>query len=112
MLVVWHLERLAGSLRELNRIIARLRKTGAGFIALEDSVSSAMLETKKSRKLVQSLPTDCLLTETDRPFTDGVPNPRRPADLKPTRDGLAAALALDAEETSYLISRNLRQLLS
>lgn len=76
------------------------------------SVNSAMLQTDKARKLVQSLPVDRILTETDGPFTDGVSKPLRPADLTPTRDGLAAALALDPEETSDLISRNLRQLLS
>ncbi|MGJ3231108.1 MAG: recombinase family protein [Oceanicaulis sp.] len=40
VLVVWRLERLAGSLRELNRIIARLHKTGVGFIALEDGIDT------------------------------------------------------------------------
>lgn len=75
------------------------------------SVNSAMLQTDKARKLVQSIPVDRILTETDGPFTDGVSNPRRPADLTPTRDALAAALALDPEETSDLISANLRGLL-
>ena len=76
------------------------------------SVNSAMLQTDKARKLVQSLPTDRILTETEGPFTDGVSNPRRPADLMPTRDGLAAALALDPDETSDLISTNLGALFS
>ncbi|MFP4519080.1 MAG: recombinase family protein [Oceanicaulis sp.] len=40
VLVVWRLERLAGSLRELNRITARLHRTGVGFIALEDGIDT------------------------------------------------------------------------
>lgn len=76
------------------------------------SVNLAMLQTDKARKLIQSLPTDRILTETDGPFTDDVAKSRRPADLTQTRDSLAAALALHPEEASELIAGNLRQLLS
>ena len=76
------------------------------------SVNSAMLKNYRARKLVQSIPTDRILTETDGPFTDGVSNPGRPADLAPTRDGLAVALGLEKQETSELIFNNLQRLLT
>lgn len=75
-------------------------------------VNLAMLQTKKARKLVQSLPMDRIQTETDGPFADSVSKPCRPVELTPTRDGLAAALGLSDEETSELVSRNLGLLLS
>lgn len=76
------------------------------------SVNSAMLQTDKARKLVQSLPRDRILTETDGPFTDGVPNPQHPTDLIPTRDDLAATLGLERQETSELVFGNLQRLIA
>ena len=76
------------------------------------SVNSVMLNAEKARKLVQSLPKDRILTETDGPFTDVTPNHNRPADLTLTRDGLAAVLGLEKQETSELIYSNLQKILS
>lgn len=76
------------------------------------SVNLAMLQNSRIRKLVQLIPIDRILTETDGPFTDKNPNNKRPADVAPTRNGLAELLMLQNEEMSNLICSNLRQLLS
>jgi len=84
----------------------------AAAIGCYFSVNSAMLQTDKAKKLVQSLPRDRILTETDGPFTDRASTPQMPPDLTPTRDALATALGFSPEETSDLVSKNLKVLLS
>ena len=75
------------------------------------SVNAAMLSNERARKLVQSLPSDRLLTETDGPFADQHTEARGPMDVRPARDGLAALLGYGTEEMSERISANLKLLL-
>ncbi|MCE8000535.1 MAG: TatD family deoxyribonuclease [Rhodobiaceae bacterium] len=75
------------------------------------SVNAAMLRKEKSRKLVESLPEDRILTETDGPFANQDQNSSGPADVKPARDGLAALFGCERERISERISANLNSLL-
>lgn len=49
-----------------------------------------MRGTEQGQKLVRSIPTDKLLTETDGPFTMEGGRPRRPADVEAAVTRLAA----------------------
>ena len=76
------------------------------------SVNAAMLRNERSAKLVQSLPRNRILTETDGPFTDDAAADDGPADVRPARDGLAKAFGVSRDEMDDLITRNFRELLS
>ncbi len=71
-----------------------------------------MLGTERGRKLVGSLPTDRLLTETDGPFTAEAGRPRRPSDAELAVTRLAAALQVPVEECRASLLANLRALTS
>jgi TatD DNase family protein len=76
------------------------------------SVNAAMLKHGRGRKLVDSLPADRLLMETDGPFTDGIDGPAGSADVAAVLDNLASMRRLERDAMSELIAANLRALLS
>ncbi len=75
------------------------------------SVNRMMLDRPNSRSVVESLPLERLLTETDGPFTAFGDRPSRPADVGTTVDELAGALGRRAADVRTLVSENLRRLL-
>jgi TatD DNase family protein len=75
------------------------------------SINRVMLEGKR-QDLVQHIPRDRLLTETDGPFTSVMDRPARPADIRATLAGLAAVLGVSIEELSHQLTSNLRTLVA
>lgn len=74
------------------------------------SINSEMLRTEKHRRLVGSLPTDRLLTETDGPFVAFGERPARPSDVKHAVDLLAETLAMSRDLVESLVVKNLGEL--
>ena len=75
------------------------------------SINNVMLKNDRGRKLIGSLPTDRLLTETDGPFTDDEAGRKDPPDVSTVCDGLASVVEIDVEAMSELLTLNLKQLL-
>lgn len=74
------------------------------------SINAEMLRSEKHERLVRSLPSDRLLTETDGPFVAVGERPARPRDVQQTVISLAKTLAMTAGEAEALILRNLGDL--
>ncbi len=75
------------------------------------SVNRAMLDRKRG-DLVQGLPADRLLTETDGPFTMVADRPARPSDITETVSELASILKLPVEKIAGQLESNLRTLVA
>lgn len=75
------------------------------------SVNSRMLESKRA-ELVDSLPDDRLLTETDGPFVLRGDQPSHPPDVKYTIMALAARRGWTIDYTRALLANNLKSLLT
>jgi len=75
------------------------------------SINRAMLEGKR-RDLVQGLPTDRILTETDGPFTRDGERPARPSDVSETVSSLASLVKLSVQTVAEQLSSNLRTLIA
>lgn len=75
------------------------------------SINRVMLDGKR-HDLVQNIPRDRLLTETDGPFTSVMHRPARPADIRATLAGLASLLGVSIEEMSHQLTSNLRTLVA
>lgn len=71
------------------------------------SINSEMLQSPKHRTLVETLPIDRLLTETDGPFVERDGRPTRPADVLRTVSDLAILRKLPAEAMAEQIVGNL-----
>lgn len=76
------------------------------------SVNARMLETDKGRDLVNSLPMERILTETDGPFTQINERPSSPADVAATVSTMAGLRQISPQELASNISKNLQSLLS
>ena len=76
------------------------------------SINAAMLKNDRGRKMISSLPTDRLLTETDGPFTDDDGGQRGPADVGVALEKLASLFEMESENMSERISSNLKKLLA
>lgn len=74
------------------------------------SINSAMLASARGRALVELLPKDRLLTETDGPFVKGKNGPIRPSDVPGTVSGLAQLIGMTTEATAELVVANLLRL--
>lgn len=75
------------------------------------SINAQMMRDEKRRQLVQSLPEDRLLTETDGPFTEVDGRPSRPFDVKKTVASLGRCRSVTIEQMTSTISDNLKRLL-
>lgn len=71
------------------------------------SINQAMLEKPKGQELIQSIPSDRLLTETDGPFIEEAGKAIGPGRVEPALRQLATTLALSFEETQELVVKNL-----
>lgn len=76
------------------------------------SINSEMLRSPKHRKLVEGLPLERLLTETDGPFVEVEGAPVRPVAVSDTVRDLAAVFATDKVLLAGKIISNLRALVS
>lgn len=75
------------------------------------SVNVEMLKSSKHRALVESLPLDRLLTETDGPFVQTGHRPLTPLDVKDAIHGIASLRGVDAQTLASQVVRNLGSLL-
>jgi TatD DNase family protein len=76
------------------------------------SVNDAMTTSERGRGVVATLPTNCLLTETDGPFTKCDGRSARPADVEATIRNLAKLYCSTPELMATAVEENLRTLLS
>jgi TatD DNase family protein len=91
----------SGTQRELRRAIA----LGCWF-----SVGPVMVKGEKGRKLVELMPLDRVLTETDGPFTRNGNEPLFPWDAEKAESILASIWRMGASETHQRVRANLRTL--
>ncbi len=76
------------------------------------SVGPAMLRSEKGRRLVERMPRDRVLTETDGPFARDKDRPLEPADVVVAQRQLASIWAIDQQETDRLLHGNLETLVA
>lgn len=77
------------------------------------SINTPMLNSKRGELLLQLIPSDCLLTETDGPFTTSKSEkPNRPKDVARTVELLSKQRHISQDEMSKQITMNFRRLLS
>lgn len=76
------------------------------------SVKRDMLRSVRHRKLVASIPTDRILTETDGRFVEDSGIPLRPRNVDRTVNQLSEALMMNSEAVRSTILNNLRVLLT
>lgn len=93
----------SGTPRELRRGIS----LGCWF-----SVGPAMLEGEKGRKLVELIPTDRVLTETDGPFTRNGKEPLFPWDVDQAERALGRIWRVEVLEARQRICDNLKILMT
>lgn len=92
----------SGSIKELDRAIA----AGCWF-----SVGPLMLNSAKGRKLVELMPADRIITETDAPFAQVGGQPLMPWDVSKTYPYLADIWQCHADGVAARIKVNLKTLL-
>lgn len=76
------------------------------------SINAGMLRKDRSRAVVEALPVDRLLTETDGPFTERDGRVAKPADVAATVEELALIRAVGAGEMTSTIQANFKCLAS
>jgi TatD DNase family protein len=76
------------------------------------SINAAMLENERHSAMVQAIPLDRMLTETDGPFTRTGERPSRPADVGAVVEGLGRLQGRSPSDVARAIRENLRTLLS
>jgi TatD DNase family protein len=72
------------------------------------SVNSAMLSSQSGKKLVQAMPRERVLTESDGPFTGPRTAPNSPVSIHKTIGLLASLWSIPPDEASEIVSRNFR----
>lgn len=85
----------------------RDRASGAGCWF---SVGRPMLETKSGRALVEGMPRDRVLTESDGPFAQVSGRPSVPWDVASTVDAMADLWSVEPDVLRRTLSENLRRL--
>lgn len=75
------------------------------------SINAGMLGNERHAPMVQAIPLDRMLTETDGPFTRTGDRPSQPADVVGVVEGLSRFHGLPSSEVASLIRDNLRALL-
>ena len=74
-------------------------------------INAAMLGNERHAPMVQAIPLDRMLTETDGPFTREGARPSQPADVTVVVEALGRLHGLPAADVASLIRDNLRALL-
>ncbi|MDS4019503.1 MAG: Qat anti-phage system TatD family nuclease QatD [Candidatus Competibacter sp.] len=75
------------------------------------SINAAMLNNERHVAMVQAIPLDRMLTETDGPFTRTGDKPSQPADVVRVVEALGRLRGLPAADVASIIRGNLRVLL-
>ena len=75
------------------------------------SINAAMLGNERHAPMVQAIPLDRMLTETDGPFTRTGERPSQPADVTVVVDALGRLHGLPAADVARMVRDNLRELL-
>jgi TatD DNase family protein len=70
------------------------------------SINDRMLGTVKSTAILNAIPSDRILTETDGPFTESNGNPSRPRDVERCVANLSSELRRSHEEVKALVFSN------
>lgn len=76
------------------------------------SINAAMLGNERHASMVQVIPLDRMLTETDGPFTKKGSRPSKPADVNDVVDALGRLYGRLGSDVSGVIRNNLRSLLA
>jgi TatD DNase family protein len=76
------------------------------------SINPAMLRSKKGRALIERIPRERILTESDGPFVSVAEGPARPLHARSTVEALAAVWKVDPSEAAAAIFQNFTSLLS
>jgi TatD DNase family protein len=76
------------------------------------SIGPGMISGEKGRALVTRMPKDCVLTETDGPFSMIKGKSAYPWDVYQVVSGLASLWNLSHDQTVATLNNNLRQLVS
>lgn len=76
------------------------------------SINQEMLLNERSLGLIEALPIDRLLTETDGPFTQFQNRPAQPSDIVHTVSKLAQVRSLENSKMTAIIRENLHNVLS
>ncbi len=71
------------------------------------SINSAMLRNNRQREMIQNLPIERIITETDAPFSKDSVNPTWPRDVRKAVAELAVLLKMDEDEMGAKIENNL-----
>jgi TatD DNase family protein len=74
------------------------------------SINAAMLSSDTGRRVVQNVPIDRMLTETDGPFTQAGPRPARPSDVAQAVGMLSKAVGARPYELAARLRANLKAL--
>jgi len=91
-----------GSLTEARRAV----ELGCFF-----SINAKMVDSNNGENLVNALPLERILTETDSPFTNQNNNPISSKDVYRAITAIAAVRSLNTKEVESAVQKNLRQLL-
>lgn len=76
------------------------------------SINAAMLTSERHLTMVQAIPLDRLLTETDGPFTRTGERPSKPSDVTSVVEELGRLHRLPAAHVAKIVRDNLRNLVS
>jgi TatD DNase family protein len=76
------------------------------------SINAAMLTNERLLPMIQAIPLDRLLTETDGPFTQTCGRPTMPSDVALVFEGLAKIYGLPPVQMAKKIRGNLRILVA
>ncbi|QDF96902.1 hydrolase TatD [Azoarcus sp. DD4] len=76
------------------------------------SINAAMLSNERHAPMVQSIPLNRLLTETDGPFTQVGERHSKPSDVALAVEGLGRLHRLSAEQIATTVRNNLRSLVN
>ncbi|MGE8429632.1 MAG: Qat anti-phage system TatD family nuclease QatD [Sphingobacterium sp.] len=76
------------------------------------SVNPAMIKSENGQKIIDRIPKDKILTETDGPFTDVRGKPSKPSDVILVHQFLSKKWAKSEVEVAKIISANFRRLIA
>lgn len=75
------------------------------------SINAGMLDNERHASMVQAIPLDRMLTETDGPFTRTGKRPSKPSDVTVVVEALGRLHGLPAADVAGMVQDNLRELL-
>ncbi len=76
------------------------------------SVNPAMIRSESGKKIIQRIPKEFVLTESDGPFIEIGSKPARPEDVKVVIKYLSNVYSIDIEEVNTIIKNNFYKLIN